>query len=101
VRFWQTSTSKPDHPVVFEKLKSLNNVDQATEAIDILIAGADTTASTLTTGLIHILTDHEIERRLVKEVDSLQVNENGQLPLQALESLEFLVGLFALPVEQC
>lgn len=88
---------------MFEKLETINDADLATEAMDILIAGADTTASTLTTGLIHILTDREIERRLVEEVDSLQVNENGQLPLQALEKSEFLVGLFALPVpvEQC
>ncbi|KAJ5137071.1 hypothetical protein N7448_005625 [Penicillium atrosanguineum] len=90
VRFWQMSTSRPDHPVVFEKLETVNDADLATEAMDILIAGADTTASTMTTGLIHILTDREIERRLVEEVDSLQVNEKGQLPLQALEKLEFL-----------
>lgn len=103
MRFWQKSTSRPDHPVVFEKLETVNDADLATEAMDILIAGADTTASTMTAGLVHILTDREIERRLVEEVDSLQVNEYGQLPLQALEKSEFLVGLLALPipVEQC
>ncbi|KAJ6119485.1 hypothetical protein N7523_003765 [Penicillium sp. IBT 18751x] len=90
VRFWQKSDSKPDHPVVFERLDTVNDADLATEAVDILIAGADTTASTLTTGLIHILSDREIERRLVEEVDSLQVNGDGQLPLQALEKSEYL-----------
>ncbi|CAG8153215.1 unnamed protein product [Penicillium nalgiovense] len=92
VRHWQKSESRPDHPVVFEALETVDDAEKVTEGMDILIAGADTTASTLTTGLIHILTDSEIERRLLEEVDLLPTDENGQLSLQALEKSEYLVG---------
>jgi cytochrome P450 len=83
--------------VVFDNLETVKYEEQVTEAMDILIAGADTTASTLTTGLIHILSNSGVERRLVEEIDSLPVNENGQLPLQALEKLEYLVCHVVLP----
>ncbi|KAJ9482048.1 hypothetical protein VN97_g11399 [Penicillium thymicola] len=90
VRHWQKSESRPDHPVVFERLETFNDAEKVTEAMGILVAGADTTASTLTTGLIHILSDSEIERRLLNEVDLLPTDEVGQFPLQALEKSEYL-----------
>lgn len=78
--------------MIFERLETVNDAEKGTEAINILIADADTTASILTTGLIHILSDSEIERRLLNEVDLLPTDENGQLPLQTLEKSEYLVG---------
>ncbi|KAJ5927258.1 hypothetical protein N7516_009031 [Penicillium verrucosum] len=89
-RHLQKSESRSDHPVVLERLETVNDAEKVTEAMDILIADADTTASTLTTGLIHILSDSEIERRLLNEVDLLPPDENGQLPLQTLEKSEYL-----------
>lgn len=77
--------------MVFEKLSTIKDDEKVAEAVDILIAGADTTASTLTTGLLHILSNDAIKTRLVEEIDSVTPTEYGQLSLQSLEKLEFLV----------
>lgn len=88
---WENSNIRPDHPVVFDKLSAVKGEEKVAEAMDILIAGADTTASTLTTALLYILSNDRIESRLVEEIDSVTPQEDGRLSLQSLEKLEFLV----------
>lgn len=59
--------------------------------MDILIAGADTTASTLTTGIYHILSSPKIEGRLVQVIDEVMPETGSLIPLQTLEKVEYLV----------
>lgn len=59
--------------------------------MDILIAGADTTASTLTTGFYHILSNPKIEERLVQSIDDAMPEAGSLIPLQTLEKVEYLV----------
>jgi cytochrome P450 len=58
--------------------------------MDILIAGADTTASTLTAGLLHILADEKIQYKLVRALQDVESNK-GILPLLELEKINYLV----------
>lgn len=59
--------------------------------MDILIAGADTTALTLTTGIYHILSNPKIEEHLVQAIDGVMPEAGSLIPLQALEKVEYLV----------
>ena len=81
------------HPVVFDHLPSVAYPQKITEAMDILIAGSDTTAATLTAALLHILADQKVHNKLVEAVQSVQPNEQGILPLLELEKIDYLVHL--------
>lgn len=59
--------------------------------MDILIAGADTTASTLTTGFYHILSNPKFKERLVQAIDEAMPEAGRLISLQLLEKVEFLV----------
>lgn len=83
------------HPVVFENLSSLPHDYKVTEAVDILIAGADTTASTLTAGFMHILSKPAIHSKLVdalRGVD-ISVDDPSAARLQELEKIPYLVRI--------
>ncbi|KAL2832310.1 cytochrome P450 [Aspergillus pseudoustus] len=90
---WQAQDqdeSESSLPVVFDSLRSLSDEAKVSEAMDILIAGADTTASTLTTAIYHILRNLDIKTRLVKELDDASLLAKQMPSLQALEGLECL-----------
>ena len=91
MRHWQVSSSTSSHPIVFDSIKSVPDDAKAHEAMDILIAGADTTASTLTTGIYHILSNPKCKEHLVKEIDEAMPKAGTFVSLQALEKVEFLV----------
>lgn len=59
--------------------------------MDILIAGADTTASTLTAALLQILSDPGIYDKLVHALEALPSRDDSQLPLLGLEKVDYLV----------
>lgn len=63
--------------------------------MDILVAGADTTASTLTAALLHILPTQHIRERLADSLKKIDFNEQGQLALSELEKVEYLVSPFS------
>lgn len=88
---WQSNSKSASHPVVFDSLQSIPDNYKVSEAMDILIAGADTTASTLTTGFYHILSDPKIKARLVQAIDDAMPEAGSLIPLQSLEKVEFLV----------
>ncbi|KAJ5660929.1 cytochrome P450 [Penicillium longicatenatum] len=92
MRYWQTSSETSPYPVIFDSLKSISNDAKVSEAMDILIAGADTTASTLTTGFIHILSNDKIKRRLVQAIDEAMPETGTLISLQALEKVEYLAA---------
>ncbi|KAB8071259.1 cytochrome P450 [Aspergillus leporis] len=79
------------HPVVFDNLNSVPYPQKVTEAMDILIAGADTTASTLMAGLLHILADEKIQYKLVRALQDVESNK-GILPLLELEKINYLTA---------
>lgn len=95
MRHWQKSLESRSHPVIFDNLKSLSDDAKVSEAMDILIAGADTTASTLTAGFYHILSNPKWKNRLVQELNEAMPEPGVFIPLKSLEKLEFLVsGVF-------
>lgn len=84
-------TSNSSHPVVFDNLQSVPDDLQKTESIDILIAGSDTTAFTLTTALYHISRMPEVEKKLVESLnEAFSQSETGPSLLQ-LEQIKYLV----------
>lgn len=91
MRHWQKSSESSSHPVVFNSLQSISDDAKVSEAMDILIAGADTTASTLTTGFIHILSNPSIKARLVQAIDEAMPEDESSISLQSLEKVEYLV----------
>lgn len=79
------------HPVVFDHLSSISYDLRVTEALDVLIAGADTTASTLTSGILHILSDPDIHAKLRQ---ALNDTDAAGVQLLELEKIEYLVSKF-------
>ncbi|PYH67698.1 cytochrome P450 [Aspergillus vadensis CBS 113365] len=82
------------HPVVFENLFSLPHDYKVTEALDILIAGADTTASTLTAGFMHILSNPTIYSKLADALRAanISVDDPSAAQLQELEKIPYLTA---------
>ncbi|KAK1141009.1 hypothetical protein N8T08_009666 [Aspergillus melleus] len=92
MREWQASNTKTSHPVLFEALESLSDAEKVTEANDILVAGSDTTASTLTTGIYYILSDAHIHAQLVQSLDD-GIPNGVQLPsLAQLQKIDYLTA---------
>ncbi|KAF5519712.1 Cytochrome P450 monooxygenase sdnE [Colletotrichum aenigma] len=59
-----------NHPIVLGKLTSLSDVALVGESLDLLVAGSDTSATSVTTALFEILRNPAIEKRLVEELDA-------------------------------
>lgn len=88
---WQNSSDSSSHPVIFDSLKSLPDDSKMPEALGILIAGADTTAATLTTGFYHILSNLECKERIVRVLDEVMPEPGSLIALRSLEKVEYLV----------
>ncbi|OCT49456.1 cytochrome P450 oxidoreductase [Cladophialophora carrionii] len=85
-------SSLPDHPVVFDSLKGLPDRDGVSEAQDILVAGADTTAFTLTTGIMHIVSNPDVQQKLTSSLLDA-IDPDGEFPtLLTLERIEYLTA---------
>ncbi|KAI5460921.1 cytochrome P450 [Mariannaea sp. PMI_226] len=67
------------------------------QAMDILIAGADTTASTLTTGLAHILSNPAVYLKFQDAVKTIPKGPDGSFSLQELEKCTYLTSV----VKEC
>lgn len=98
MRHWQKSSGGSKYPVIFDSLQSISDDAKVSEAMDILIAGADTTASTLTTGFYHILSNPKIKERLVQAIDEAMPEAGKFIPLQSLEKVEYLVSEYINPL---
>lgn len=84
-------TADSSHPVIFDHLQSVSHDLQKTESIDILIAGSDTTAFTLTTALYHILRMPEVEKTLVESLNEAFGQSQTVPSLLQLEQIKYLV----------
>lgn len=80
------------HPVIFDNLSSLSHDQKVPEAIKIFFARADTTSSTLTAGLFHILSDQRVYDKPVHALQVVQADSSGRYPLLELKKkIEYLV----------
>ncbi|EQB49228.1 hypothetical protein CGLO_11458 [Colletotrichum gloeosporioides Cg-14] len=86
------SKAAVNHPIVFENLTSLSDVALVSESLDLLVAGSDTSATSVTTALFEILRNPAIEKRLVKDLDAAIPDKNDLPPLQTLEKIEYLTA---------
>ncbi|KAH8428282.1 cytochrome P450 [Aspergillus melleus] len=85
LQHYERNGNTTSHPVVFDNLSSVPYDLKVTEAVDILIAGADTTASTLTAGLMNILSNPGIHSKLVNAVRGADIDVDGHSDYQLLE----------------
>ncbi|EXJ68785.1 uncharacterized protein A1O5_07716 [Cladophialophora psammophila CBS 110553] len=86
----KTRRGKSPHPVIFDNLQGLSDEYQAMEAVDILLAGSDTTAFTVATALFYILSNESIRTRLVQELKQNIPDSKAMPPLQQLENIQYL-----------
>lgn len=91
LQHYTTHGNKTPHPVVFDHLTSVSYDLKVTEALDVLIAGADTTASTLMAGILHILSDPGIDAKLRQ---ALNETDPAGVKLLELEKIGYLVSEF-------
>jgi hypothetical protein len=97
LQHYEKNGNTTSHPVVFDNLSTLPHQIKVTEALDILIAGADTTASTLTTGLLHILSNPIICDKLARALSEVDPGSDrpASCQLLELEKIDYLVCNFA------
>jgi cytochrome P450 len=62
------------------------------QAMTMLIAGTDTTASLIQFATWRFMTDQEVQWKLLAELDSVSCDDKGQLPLSKLEALPYFTG---------
>ncbi|KAH9236627.1 hypothetical protein K456DRAFT_1436538 [Colletotrichum gloeosporioides 23] len=86
------SKAAVNHPIVLENLTSLSDVALVGESLDLLVAGSDTSATSVTTALFEILRNPAIEKRLVEELDAAIPDKNELPPLHTLEKIEYLTA---------
>jgi cytochrome P450 len=86
----QTSDRKPEHEIVFERMTGLDNIQMHAEAMDILIAGSDTTATTLATAIEELARDPKILNKLKEELTQSGIR-TGHYDITRLEQLPYLV----------
>lgn len=84
-------TTTSSLPVIFDYLQSVPHDLQKAESIDILVAGSDTTALTLTMALYHILSMPEVEKTLVESLDEVFSQSQNVPSLLQLEQIRYLV----------
>lgn len=77
---------------MLDQLKSLNDAALVSESLNLLVAGSDTSAVSLTVAVLEILSNPGIEKRLVEELDAAIPDKDSLPPLQSLEKIEYLVS---------
>lgn len=96
LKAYQSAVPKSDNnsPVIFDSLHHLPDEAVALEATNFLIAGSDTTAFTLVSGVWQICRNPSIKRKLAGALkEALPEQREGEYPaLLALESIPYLVA---------
>jgi cytochrome P450 len=62
------------------------------EALSFVVAGTETTVTTMTFGIWCILRNPYIEKRLLEELSAVETNEEGLMEYQNLANLPYLVS---------
>lgn len=81
--------------VIFERLIDLSPGDLEDEARDLLIAGSDTTAVTLSNAVYYICSNEAVKERLVTALDEFANAQEGKVTLSSLEKIPYLVSRVA------
>ncbi|KAL4862461.1 cytochrome P450 [Aspergillus spectabilis] len=88
-----SSISKdPQYPVIFSSLPDLSDRSKKAQAVDILAAGSDTTAITLTFALYHILANPRVRDNLATELKQAWPDVEKQPSSLDLEKLPYLTA---------
>ncbi|EMT72308.1 cytochrome P450 [Fusarium oxysporum II5] len=84
--------SPPQSPygTIFSNLSDLDEKEMGAEAVDLLIAGSDTTAYTLAVAVTQIAQSSRIKKRLVEALDTRIINAESLPSLVELEQIEYL-----------
>ncbi|KAJ5865597.1 hypothetical protein N7534_000150 [Penicillium rubens] len=93
-----------DHPVIFDSLENLSDDRKASMASELLVAGSDTSGTTLTYALYYICSNPDINNKLTEELEKAMPTmdttpillELEQLPYLHVLSLEDCLGLYPL-----
>lgn len=97
MRHWEQHKGEVDHPVIFDALEGLPDIQMSREAMSMIIAGGDTTASTFTYGVAAVTGNPQIHQRLVSELEAaLQARgrkRGDRLPLSELEEIPYLMAV--------
>jgi hypothetical protein len=91
LKCYQVVGNTRNHPVIFDRLEGLSSKEKLAEAMELINAGSDTTASTLTAGLIHMVEKPEIQEKLANSLKNVQPDEYGHYRLLDLEKIDYLV----------
>jgi cytochrome P450 len=81
-----------DHPVVFDHLSQLDSTSLVAEATDILVAGSDTTATTLAVALHQLAYLPEVYTALKNELQRADLKTSDDYDLTRIEQFPYLVG---------
>ncbi|KAG6363997.1 hypothetical protein INS49_009100 [Diaporthe citri] len=97
VHHWEQHKGEVDHPVVFDALEGLADEQKSGEAVSMIIAGGDTTASTLTYAVAAVTGDPQIHQRLVSELETALAARGGRRgdrpALSELEEIPYLMAV--------
>lgn len=96
----ESSSGPPSHEIIFHHLLSsddthksppLNRVQLLQEAMSLMMAGSDTVGITSTVGFVHILSNPDVYRRIIQELDEAWPDTSLPITLVTLEKLPYLV----------
>lgn len=85
---------------IFKHLEHLTHRELVNESIDIIIAGSDTTATTLAFAMHEILKNPAISRKLTAEIDAAMPQGFKDLSLLEAEKLDYLVKILLLSLKK-
>lgn len=90
----KSSGKSVDRDIIFDTMTHLDDTNLKAEACDILVAGSDTTASTLTVAIKEMIDRPATWKRLREEVKAANIGKDEASQLHGLEQLPFLVCSF-------
>lgn len=76
-----------------DNLETLDNKALVGEVVDLLVAGSDTSATSMAVAVLEILSHPGIEKRLVEELDAAIPDKDSLASIKSLESIPYLVSL--------
>lgn len=80
-----------DHAVIFDQMEGLKDRDLLAEATEVLIAGSDTTATTISVAVEEMIKKPAVWDKLKEEVKGAGLVTEQDYEIRKLEQLPFLV----------
>ncbi|KAF5701364.1 trichodiene oxygenase cytochrome P450 [Fusarium mundagurra] len=87
---FKKSPPQSSYGTILSSLVDLGEKEMGAEAVDLLVAGSDTTAYTLAVGITQIGKNSRVKDRLVKALDARAINAESLPSLLELEQTEYL-----------